>query len=210
MVKSFGRRRWEDKSVSTVPNSAHRGHIGLTVVMMLWMASFFVSAPAAAAETADWVPLQGDSQQGDFQFWCTWDNGCSDGYHCPSLCPAIDIGANVGTPVYAAGPGTAQTFGGCHGTNSPGYQGAAGNHIVVTHPDGRASRYLHLSDFAVGNGAQVKRGQLIGRTGDSGTSNEAGTGPCGCPHLHYDELSNPSDPRSKIDPGPMYALHGNT
>ena len=146
---------------------------------------------AYAAETADWLPLKGTYSNA---IGCTWgDSGGCSGVHTGG--PAIDFIVPVGTPVYAAGPGTVTSYGGCDATNSPGCNGGAGNYIVVSHPDGRQSRYLHLKSRVKTSGS-VSRGALIGYSGNSGGSSVA--------HLHYDELVN----GSRVDPGPMKAVHG--
>ena len=60
--------------------------------------------------------------------------------------------------------------------------GGYGRAIVVEHGHGIATRYGHLSSFAVAPGQQVHRGDVIGYVGLSGRS----TGP----HLHYEVRIN--------------------
>ncbi|WP_461535802.1 peptidoglycan DD-metalloendopeptidase family protein [Spongorhabdus nitratireducens] len=55
---------------------------------------------------------------------------------------------------------------------------AAGNFIEIRHGRNYVTRYLHLSRINVRKGQQIKQGQVIGRTGNTGLS----TGP----HLHYE------------------------
>jgi murein DD-endopeptidase MepM/ murein hydrolase activator NlpD len=86
----------------------------------------------------------------------------------------MDFTASIGTKVYATGDGVikdVQTIGG-------GY----GRWILIDHGFDYQTLYAHLSGFNVKIGEQVKRGQVIGFVGNSGTS----TGP----HLHYEVHKN--------------------
>jgi murein DD-endopeptidase MepM/ murein hydrolase activator NlpD len=93
----------------------------------------------------------------------------------------IDFGAVRGTPIRAVTDGIV-AFAGRNG----GY----GNHIRLTHSGGLASSYSHMSGFAVGVGARVLQGQVIGYVGSTGMS----TGP----HLHFEVYrgGRPVSPRS--------------
>lgn len=86
----------------------------------------------------------------------------------------IDFSVRIGTPVYATGDGviieTKSKFNGY------------GKSIEIKHGYGFKTLYAHLSQFAVKKGQKVKRGQLIGYSGNSGAS----TGP----HLHYEVIEN--------------------
>ncbi|MCG2588069.1 M23 family metallopeptidase [Rhodohalobacter sulfatireducens] len=93
----------------------------------------------------------------------------------------IDFRADIATDVYATGDGVIK-FAGRNGT--------FGNLIEIDHGFGFVTRYAHLSSF-VNNlkvGQEVKRGELIGFTGNSGLTEG--------PHLHYEVLVNnrPIDP----------------
>ncbi len=79
-----------------------------------------------------------------------------------------DFSTPYGTEVYATGSGR---------VIEAGWKGGLGNCIVIDHGYGYQSTYGHLSNIKVSVGLNVKRGDLIGLTGSSGTS----TGP----HLHY-------------------------
>ncbi|WP_174297391.1 M23 family metallopeptidase [Sphingomonas bacterium] len=81
----------------------------------------------------------------------------------------IDIGAPVGTPVFAVIDGTVL---------SAGWTGGYGNFIRLAHGGGMGSGYGHLSRVAVRAGEAVRRGQVIGYVGSTGMS----TGP----HLHWE------------------------
>jgi murein DD-endopeptidase MepM/ murein hydrolase activator NlpD len=55
-----------------------------------------------------------------------------------------------------------------------------GNVVYIQHGHGYETRYAHLSKFAVQPGEVVKRGNIIGYVGSTGTSVS--------PHLHYEVL----------------------
>jgi murein DD-endopeptidase MepM/ murein hydrolase activator NlpD len=70
----------------------------------------------------------------------------------------------------------------------------AGNYIVIRHNDSEYSMYAHLKNGSVKikKGDVVKRGQVIGSVGNTGSSTE--------PHLHF-QLQDSSDPlRSRALP----------
>lgn len=80
-----------------------------------------------------------------------------------------DFRVPYGTRVYATGDGKVASAGG----NSGGF----GNVVIIDHGNGLRSYYAHLSEISVSEGMNVKRGDKIGLSGDTGSS----TGP----HLHY-------------------------
>jgi murein DD-endopeptidase MepM/ murein hydrolase activator NlpD len=81
----------------------------------------------------------------------------------------MDIGAEIGTPVHATADGIVVLA-----EASNGY----GREVVIDHGHDIKTCYGHLSGFAVTQGQQVARGQVIGYVGDSGRSTGA--------HLHYE------------------------
>ncbi|TNE71463.1 M23 family metallopeptidase [bacterium] len=93
----------------------------------------------------------------------------------------LDFRAKIGDPVYATGDGVIK-FSAAKGTY--------GNLIIVNHSFGYESRFAHLSGFAKGirPGKKIKRGELIGYSGDTGVVEG--------PHLHYEIYQNgkPVDP----------------
>ncbi len=93
----------------------------------------------------------------------------------------LDFRANVGSEIYATGDGVVKYA---------GRKGTFGRLLIIKHGYEYESYYAHLSSFAKGikSGAKVKRGDLIGFSGQSGMVEG--------PHLHY-EVRKGSDP---IDP----------
>lgn len=87
---------------------------------------------------------------------------------------------STGVPVRASRGGVVISTGNSWGSSY-------GIHVVVqtkTKKQGTIRHgYCHLSSVAVRPGAKVKRGQLLGRSGNTGNS----TGP----HLHYEERRSP-------------------
>jgi murein DD-endopeptidase MepM/ murein hydrolase activator NlpD len=79
----------------------------------------------------------------------------------------LDFRVPTGTPVAAMNDGTVLLA-------RPLY--FEGNFVVLDHGQGLLTLYLHLSEFKVKEGDQVKRGQVIGLSG--------GTGRATGPHLH--------------------------
>lgn len=81
----------------------------------------------------------------------------------------MDFSSAVGTPVYATGAGTVKVA---------GWESGYGKNIDIDHGYNYLTRYAHLSEILVKPGQKVKRGDLIGKVGNTGKS----TGP----HLHYE------------------------
>jgi hypothetical protein len=80
-----------------------------------------------------------------------------------------DFNAPYGTEVYATGAGKVIEVG-------MAYDGF-GNRVIIDHGYGFHSIYAHLSKINVPLGMNVKRGDMVGFSGNSGTSSG--------PHLHY-------------------------
>ena len=82
----------------------------------------------------------------------------------------MDFTAPIGTEIYATGEGVISKI-----TNEHrGY----GKRIEIDHGFGFKTLYAHMNEFNVKKGQKVKRGDVIGYVGSTGTS----TGP----HLHYE------------------------
>ncbi len=94
----------------------------------------------------------------------TWIRGYTPGGHT-----GVDLAANVGEPVMAAGAGTVVYA----GWNDTGY----GNVVVIAHGP-VFTLYGHMSAINVRCGQQVSAGQVIGAVGNTGNSSG--------PHLHFE------------------------
>ncbi|MFT5337661.1 MAG: murein DD-endopeptidase MepM/ murein hydrolase activator NlpD [Sphingobacteriales bacterium] len=86
----------------------------------------------------------------------------------------MDFTAPTGTPIYATGDGVVSQL----KSSKRGY----GNKIILTHNFGYKTLYAHMSKFNVKKGQKVKRGDIIGFVGSTGTST--------APHLHYEVLKD--------------------
>ena len=85
----------------------------------------------------------------------------------------IDWATPVGTPVYASSGGTVA---------KAGWGSGYGYVIYINHPDGKQTRYGHLSNIYVKAGQSVSQNDKIALTGNTGIS----TGP----HIHFEILVN--------------------
>ena len=84
--------------------------------------------------------------------------------------PGLDLGGEVGDPIYAADAGVAVYA----GWNVYGF----GNLVILDHGNNWHSLYAHLSEIHVTCGQGVTQGALLGLAGSTGRS----TGP----HLHFE------------------------
>lgn len=98
---------------------------------------------------------------------------------------AVDFGVSVGTPVYAAADGivVTSTWG---GSDSYGY------YIKIKHYNGLYTLYAHGSSLVAKVGQEVKQGQLIMYSGNTGNS----TGP----HLHFEVRVAPGGDNNRVNP----------
>jgi murein DD-endopeptidase MepM/ murein hydrolase activator NlpD len=82
----------------------------------------------------------------------------------------VDISATTGTPVHAAADGIVYMA----EYEGPGY----GKMVTIDHGNGIRTWYAHLSAFDVIAGQEVRRGQVIARSGNTGRTTS--------PHLHFE------------------------
>ncbi len=97
-----------------------------------------------------------------------YGNSPPSGFH-----DGVDFKAKEGTPVYAPAPGKvilAREL------------TLRGKMVILDHGAGVMSGFLHLSEITVKEGQEVKRGELIGKVGNTGLST--------APHLHWEVRVN--------------------
>jgi len=83
----------------------------------------------------------------------------------------IDISVPIGTPVYAVESGTVyKTQTGCQNDKKDRCGSGFGNYVVIKHSNTLFSGYHHLTSVSVTKRQQVKKGQIIGYSGNSGYS----------------------------------------
>jgi murein DD-endopeptidase MepM/ murein hydrolase activator NlpD len=92
-----------------------------------------------------------------------------------------DITVKSGTPIYSPADGEIKRA---------YYVGGFGNHIKIDHGLGYTTLFAHLSKLKVKHGQKVKRGEVIGLTGNTGRST--------APHLHY-EIHYNGEPQNPLD-----------
>ncbi len=157
--------------------------LSLATLILLLAASLVASPPSVSAQAESATNTEFTSAAvpfiGSYEVWCT-DRNPAPFNLCSSHhgSPAIDFGMPIGAEVRATGTGEviiADAF--CSG--SGWCNSGAGNYVVIEHPDGSYSRYLHLDSVSVQVDQHVVAGTLIGTNGNTGHSSS--------PHLHYDE-----------------------
>jgi len=105
-------------------------------------------------------------------------------YKTRKLHTGMDFSAKSGTPIYATGDGEISEV----KKSRRGY----GNHVIIDHKYGYKTLYAHMIKYIVHKGQKVKRGEVIGYVGSTGTSV--------APHLHYEVQKN----GRKINPANFY------
>ena len=91
----------------------------------------------------------------------------------------VDIAVPAGTPIRAADSGKVVLL---------GWTGGYGNYTCIQHNGSLSTCYAHQSSYSTSNGANVSKGQIIGRVGC--------TGHCFGDHLHFETRvgGGPTDP----------------
>lgn len=96
----------------------------------------------------------------------------------------MDFSAPEGTAVYATGDGIIK--------NAKRSKRGYGNQVRIDHGYGYETFYAHLSKYTVKRNQEVKRGDIIGYVGNSGTST--------APHLHYEVVKD----KQRVNPVNYY------
>lgn len=118
------------------------------------------------------APLPG-SGQGDY-IWPTQGVFSSGyGWRWGRMHRGIDLANSTGTPIVAAKEGRV-SFAGWH-------DGGYGYLVEISHANGSTTRYAHNSRLLVGQGQEVRQGEVISQMGSTGNS----TGP----HLHFEIIA---------------------
>lgn len=96
----------------------------------------------------------------------------------------VDFSAEKGTPVYSLAEGT---------VIEADKKGNYGNTVVIQHADNMRSLYAQLSEILVKKDQVIKKGEIIGKVGNSGLST--------APHLHFEIRQNnqPVNPADYLD-----------
>lgn len=92
----------------------------------------------------------------------------------------VDFSAPRGSEVYATGDGKV--------VKVRYHRNGYGKHVVIDHGYGYKTLYAHLNKYTVRVGQRIKRGQVIGYVGSTGSST--------APHLHYEVHHN----KRKVNP----------
>lgn len=147
---------------------------------------------------------------GDINGYKSFDNAFGKGWLCPvkggtvtsiygmrthpitgeqTFHHGTDIGVPLDTDYVASKDGT---------VSQQGFSDSMGNYIYIDHEGGYRTRVMHLNKILTTNGQQVKRGDLIGKAGTTGSSTGV--------HAHWEirrisdnESTNPAPTLKKGD-----------
>lgn len=131
------------------------------------------------------LPL-GEPLRGEYEFNSGFGTRNDPLNHRTGVHEGIDLGAPVGTPVYATGEGVVTVA---------GPWDRYGQTVEIAHGNGISTRYAHLSRIKVKEGQKVSRSTVIGLVGNTGRSTGS--------HLHYEVrvADAPKDPVKFISVG---------
>ena len=152
-----------------------------------------ILVPGAVRELFVWTPPKLSNRPrntlvGTGTFVQPVRRGCVTQYFYPWH-RGLDIGLPEGTPIYAMDTGTI-----IYASWAAGSYYDYGNLIVIDHGNGYETYYAHLSGINVFPAQEVRQGQLIGYTGNTGRSSG--------PHLHAEIRYN------NIQDDPTWLIQG--
>ncbi|MFJ2110800.1 peptidoglycan DD-metalloendopeptidase family protein [Streptomyces sp. NPDC087850] len=175
---------WVDHYKGVPPERFANGQTYHYVRIITATAARWSMATGGQLSTQGWTkPVTGPLGTAYHESGASW----ASGYHT-----GIDFVVPVGMTVRAVGPGTVV---------KAGVGVSYGNEIVIRHDDGTYSQYAHLSSISVSEGQEVKGGQTVGLSGNTGNS----TGP----HLHF-EIRTGAEYGADISPVPYLRKRGVT
>ena len=146
--------------------------------------------PGAVAQVFTWTPPKINRPKntlvGTGTFVQPVRRGCVTQYFYPWH-RGLDVGLAVGTPVYAMDTGTV-----IYASWAAGSYYDYGNLIVIDHGNGYETYYAHLNGINVFPAQEVRQGQFIGYSGNTGRSSG--------PHIHVEIRfnNNQDDPNFLI------------
>ena len=144
-----------------------------------------VISPELTGDTGDLYALYRETEGARQEFYTPLDldwRSCIKSYYGYRKNPmtgvrqyhrGLDIAVPEGTDVYASQSGTVVTS---------DYDEEYGNYIVIADSNGYMTKYAHLESSSVSTGQVVRHGQLIGKTGSTGSITGS--------HLHIECLYN--------------------
>ena len=114
----------------------------------------------------------------------------------------VDFAVSIGTPILASEDGKVKAVGNNDRGTVKWQKFQYGKHIVIEHNNNLTTLYAHLSRAVVNIGDEVKRGDIVGYSGNTGYS----TGP----HIHFGVYWSPSVRFQVIPPAAGLVLVGIT
>jgi LysM repeat protein len=143
---------------------------GLKIKQKIIIPDGRISTPNTPIRSVN-LTKSGASPSGKNFIWPSISKRITQYYHWGHS--AIDIGAKLGTPIYASQGGRIEYAGW-----SSGY----GYNILINHGNGTKTRYGHASKLYVKTGDVIEAGEVVGAVGSTGNS----TGP----HIHFEITIN--------------------
>jgi murein DD-endopeptidase MepM/ murein hydrolase activator NlpD len=151
-------------------------------------AAAVAAAQAGGSDDGDSGPSAGG---GNYVFPTSGHISSCFGYRWGRLHGGVDIGAPIGTNIYAATSGTVARAGAATGF---------GQAVYIRGDDGAVTVYGHVNDYFVHAGQHVVTGQLIAEVGNRGHS----TGP----HLHFEVHPGGRMYSGQVNPMPWLRARG--